>query len=120
MTTFFPFQDFESIIEVKNLNSKESYMIHERVKRDSVWLQMTKPNDEKLRTCTYSKLSGFGHTIYGKQHQKKFQGILQILGINLGAKKCNKSIKEAFLVSAVQCGNLWISLSFRFYVKSKV
>ena len=74
-------------------------MIHERVKRDSVWLQMTKPNDEKLRTCTYSKLSGFGHTIYGKQHQKKFQGILQILGINLGAKKCNKSIKEAFLVA---------------------
>ena len=99
MTTFFPFQDFESIIEVKNLDTKESYMIHERVKRDSVWLQMTKPNDEKLRTCTYSKLSGFGHTIYGKQHQKKFQGILQILGINLEAKKCNKSIKEAFFGS---------------------
>ena len=71
-------------------------MIHERVKRDSVWLQMTKPNDEKLRTCTYSKLSGFGHTIYGKQHQKKFQGILQILGINLGAKNAINLSKRLF------------------------
>ena len=40
-------------------------MIHEKVKRDSVWLQMNKSSDKKLRTCTYSKLSGFGHTIYG-------------------------------------------------------
>ena len=59
------FQDFESIVEVKNLETKETYMIHEKVKRDSVWLQMNKSNDKKLRTCTYSKLSGFGHTIYG-------------------------------------------------------
>ena len=41
-------------------------MIHERVVRDSVWLQMTS-KDDKTRTCSYSKLSGFGHTIYGKR-----------------------------------------------------
>ena len=62
---YFFFQDFESIVEVKNLETKETYMIHEKVKRDSVWLQMNKSSDKKLRTCTYSKLSGFGHTIYG-------------------------------------------------------
>merc|ERR1712223_976418 len=44
--------DFESIVEVKNLETKETYMIHEKVKRDSVWLQMNKSNDKKLRTCT--------------------------------------------------------------------
>ena len=53
-------------MEVKNLDTKESYMIHERVVRDSVWLQMTS-KDDKTRTCSYSKLSGFGHTIYGKR-----------------------------------------------------
>ena len=41
-------------------------MIHERVVRDSVWLRMTS-KDDKTRTCSYSKLSGFGHTIYGKR-----------------------------------------------------
>ena len=53
-------------MEVKNLDTKESYMIHERVVRDSVWLRMTS-KDDKTRTCSYSKLSGFGHTIYGKR-----------------------------------------------------
>jgi len=56
--------DFQSEVEVKNLDTKESYMIHERVVRDSVWLRMTS-KDDKTRTCSYSKLSGFGHTIYG-------------------------------------------------------
>ena len=51
-------------MEVKNLFTGDSYFIQERVKRDSVWLQMTSKED-KIRTCTYSKLSGFGHTIYG-------------------------------------------------------
>ena len=59
-------QDFQSEVEVKNLDTKESYMIHERVVRDSVWLQMAS-KDDKTRTCSYSKLSGFGHTIYGKR-----------------------------------------------------
>ena len=59
-------KDFQSEVEVKNLDTKESYMIHERVVRDSVWLRMTS-KDDKTRTCSYSKLSGFGHTIYGKR-----------------------------------------------------
>ena len=59
-------KDFQSEVEVKNLDTKESYMIHERVVRDSVWLRMTS-KDDKTRTCSYSKLSGFGHTIYFKK-----------------------------------------------------
>ena len=62
-------KDFQSEVEVKNLDTKESYMIHERVVRDSVWLRMTS-KDDKTRTCSYSKLSGFGHTIYGKKLTK--------------------------------------------------
>ena len=58
-------QDFQSEVEVKNLETKETYQVEERVVRDSVWLQM-KSKDDKTRTCSYSKLSGFGHTIYGK------------------------------------------------------
>ena len=64
--SYFFLKDFQSEVEVKNLDTKESYMIHERVVRDSVWLQMTS-KDDKTRTCSYSKLSGFGHTIYGKR-----------------------------------------------------
>ena len=59
------FQDFEAEVEVKNLFTGDSYYIQERVKRDSVWLQLNAKGDDKIRTCTYSKLSGFGHTIYG-------------------------------------------------------
>ena len=58
-------QDFQSEVEVKNLETKKTYQVEERVVRDSVWLQM-KSKDDKTRTCSYSKLSGFGHTIYGK------------------------------------------------------
>jgi hypothetical protein len=62
-------QDFEAIVEVYNMATGEAYIIHERVVRDSVSLKMSKKSkeDDKLRICTYSKLSGFGHTIYGKK-----------------------------------------------------
>jgi hypothetical protein len=45
----------------------ESYLVLERVIRDTVTLKMFRfDGDDKEQICTYSKASGFGHTIYGK------------------------------------------------------
>ncbi len=56
-------------MEVLNLDTKEVYQVHERLEKDTVTLRLTKEfdkTDAKLRTCTYSKLTGFGHTINGQ------------------------------------------------------
>ena len=50
-----------------NLHTGEDYLVTERVIKDTVTLRMFRSDGlDKQQICTYSKVSGFGHTIYGK------------------------------------------------------
>ena len=42
-------------------------MVRERVEKNRVTLKMNRYTEEKLHLCIYSRSSGFGHTVYGKQ-----------------------------------------------------
>jgi len=52
-------------VRVTNMHSKEVYRVRERVVGNRVTLKMYRLTQDKQQFCTYSKSSGFGHTIYG-------------------------------------------------------
>ena len=60
-------QSFEAHVRVTNLVSKEVYEVREKRIGDRVTLKMTRFTEDKEQFCTYSKSTGFGHTIYGER-----------------------------------------------------